>query len=104
MRLPTNHLSTPVAAMPQTPDITDDVADAIAQAIEASDAERLYLFVWGEGYAEPGDPIVGIHLFAFFSEENGYRDRDRDMIQQLAFGESTTITDLADVQSVVRVR
>jgi hypothetical protein len=90
--------------MPQTPDITDDVADAITQAIKESDADRLYLCVWGDGYAEPGEPIVGIHPFGFFSEDNGYRDRDREKIQQLTFGESATITGLADVQSVVRIR
>jgi hypothetical protein len=90
--------------MPQTPNITDDVADAIAQAIEASDADRLYLCVWGDGYAEPGKPIVDIHPFGFFSEENGYRDPDRATVRQLAFGESTTITGLADVQSIVRIR
>jgi hypothetical protein len=90
--------------MPQTPNITDDVADAIAQAINESDADRLYLCVWGDGYAEPGEPIVGIHPFRFFSEENGYRDPDRATVQQLAFGESATITGLADVQSVVRIR
>jgi hypothetical protein len=84
---------------------TQKACDALVASIaeEANDGP-MYLCVWGDGYAEPGQPIIGVHLFGFFSDENGYSDRNREAIRALSYGESVTITGLADVQSVVRVQ
>ena len=76
----------------------------VASLAEEASEGPMYLCVWGDGYAEPGQPIIGVHPFGFFSDENGYSDRNREAIRELRFGESVTITGLADVQSIVRVQ
>jgi len=82
----------------------ENACELLADVIRSDEAERLYLCVWGDGYANPGEPAIALRQLDFFTEEEGYRERDRDAIDNLAFGESTTIVGLADVQSVIRVR
>jgi len=59
--------------------------------------------VWGEGYANPGQPSIEIHTLDFFSEDKGYDESDRKNIEDLDFGESANIVGLAEIQSVIRV-
>jgi len=43
-----------------------DACDAIADSLSNVDSEGpLYLCVWGDGYTEPTNPIIGVHSFDF---------------------------------------
>ena len=91
--------------MPSDTDIKfDQLSNNLADAISKAGGNKVYLCIWGDGYSEPGEPVIAVQSMNFFSEENGYRDRDRKVIRGLAFGESTVIRGLADVQSIVRVQ
>jgi hypothetical protein len=82
-----------------------EACDALVASLsKIGNDDPLYLCIWGDGYTKPDSPILGIHRFDFFSQDFGYNDRDRKAIGNLTFGESVTITGLAETQSVVRVR
>ena len=77
--------------------------DQLSRAISKKTDNPLYLCVWGEGYANPNQPSIGIHTLDFFSEDRGYDETDRRNIRDLDFGQSINIVGLAEVQSIVRV-
>ena len=81
-----------------------EVSEMLARAMQQSEADQLYLCVWGDGYADPGEPKIELHPFSFFSIEQGYTQTDCKKIDALGFGESVTLIGLADVQSIFRVR
>ena len=78
--------------------------DLVAKIVRVDSDEPPFLCIWGDGYVVPSNPVMGVHPLSFFSQDNGYSDRNRDAINSLAFGESVTITGLAEVESIVRVR
>jgi hypothetical protein len=81
-----------------------EACDELVSALTSTEDESpLYLCVWGDGYAESGRPIIEVHAVDFFSVDRGYSEKDREAISNLAFGESITVSGVADIQSVVRI-